>query len=83
MTKNLRVKSSEYIDETNRKKYTSNHYIRSNEEITNLYSDIPEALQNNYNFPYRFNFKVKKSKPVLPSIQIANSRSENLSLIHI
>ncbi len=66
-----------YIDETNRKKYTSNHYIRSNEEITKLYSDIPEALQNNYNFPYRFNFKVKKSKPVLPSIKIINSRNEN------
>ena len=38
-----------------------------------FYSDIPEALQNNYNFPYRFNFKINKSKPILPSIQIANS----------
>ena len=66
-----------YVDETNRKKYTNNHYIRSNEEIRKLYSDIPEALQNNYNFPYRFNFKINKSKPILPSIQIANSRNEN------
>ena len=58
-------------------KNTNNHYIRSNEEIRKLYSDIPEALQNNYNFPYRFNFKINKSKPILPSIQIANSRNEN------
>ena len=40
-----------------------------------LYSDIPEALENNYNFNLRFNFKPKKSKPILPSI--ANNRSTN------
>ena len=33
-----------------------------------IYSDIPEALENNYNFPLRFSFKPKKSKPILPSI---------------
>ena len=34
-----------------------------------LFKDIPEALENNFNFSYRFNFKPKKSSPVLPSIQ--------------
>ena len=66
-----------YVDEINRKKYSNQHYIRTNDEITKLYSDIPEALENNYNFPYRFSYKVKKSKPVLPSIQISNNRNEN------
>jgi len=66
-----------YVDEINRKKYSNQHYIRSNDEITKLYSDIPEALENNYNFPYRFSYKVKKSKPILPSIQISNKRNEN------
>ncbi len=66
-----------YVNETNRRKYSDNHYFRPNEEITKLYSDIPEALENNYNFPFRFSFKVKKSKPILPSIKISNSRNEN------
>ena len=66
-----------YVDETNRKKYSDQHYIRTNDEITKLYSDIPEALENNYNFPYRFSYKVNKSKPVLPSIQISNKHNEN------
>ena len=66
-----------YVDEINRKKYSNQHYIKSNDEITKLYSDIPEALENNYNFPYRFSYKLKKSKPVLPSIQISNKRNEN------
>ena len=38
------------------------------DELEKLYSDIPEALENNYNFHLRFNFKPKNSKPILPSI---------------
>ena len=40
-----------------------------------LYSDIPEALENNFNFPLRFNYKPRKSKPILPSI--ANDQSNS------
>ena len=65
-----------YIDEKNRKKYNNQHYIRSSDEIKKLYSDIPEALENNYNFPFRFNYKLKKSKPILPSLKILNNRTE-------
>ena len=43
--------------------------------MLDLYSDIPEALENNFNFHLRFSFKPKKSKPILPSI--ANSRQNS------
>ncbi len=36
--------------------------------MSELFSDIPEALKNNYNFPFRCNFKPEFSKPVLPNI---------------
>jgi DNA polymerase III subunit alpha len=57
-----------FIDDTNRFKYSNQHYLKKNEDLLKLYSDIPEALENNYNFHLRFNFKPKKSKPILPSI---------------
>ena len=57
-----------FIDDQNRFRYSNQHYIKKSEELEKLYSDIPEALENNYNFPLRFNFKPKKSKPILPSI---------------
>ena len=57
-----------FVDDKNRKKYSKEHFIKNNDEIASLYKDIPEALKNNYNFPFRFNFKLKKSKPVLPSL---------------
>ena len=58
-----------FINETNRIKYSDQHYYKKNNELVELFKDIPEALENNYNFPYRFNFKPKKSVPVLPTIQ--------------
>ena len=57
-----------FVDDKNRFKYSNQHYFKTQEEIKTLYSDIPEALENNYNFHLRFNFKPKKSQPILPSI---------------
>ena len=58
-----------FVDDPNRFKFSNQHFIKKNEDITALFNDIPEALENNYNFPYRFNFKPKKSAPVLPTIK--------------
>ena len=56
------------IDDKNRFKLSSQHYLKNSKDLKKLYADIPEALENNYNFHLRFNFKPKKSKPILPSI---------------
>ena len=56
-----------FVDDKNRFRY-NNQLLKSQDELQKLYSDIPEALENNYNFNLRFNFKPKKSKPILPSI---------------
>ena len=64
-----------FVDDKNRFRYNNQHYIKSQEELVKLYADIPEALENNYNFHLRFNFKPKKSKPILPSIASKESGS--------
>ena len=64
-----------FVDDKNRFKYNNQHYFKSQEELKKLYSDIPESLENNYNFHLRFNFKPKKSKPILPSIASKESGS--------
>jgi DNA polymerase-3 subunit alpha len=58
-----------FVDDPNRLKFSDQHFIKKNEDIAALFNDVPEALENNYNFPYRFNFKPKKSNPVLPTIK--------------
>jgi DNA polymerase-3 subunit alpha len=57
-----------YVNEKNRIKYSSNHYLKNDSEMSDLFSDLPEALENNYNFPYRSSFRPLFSKPILPNI---------------
>ena len=57
-----------YINEKNRIKYSDQHYFKTDEEMSKLFSDLPEALENNYNLPFRCNFRPVFSKPVLPNI---------------
>ena len=69
------IGEKQFIDDQNRFRYSQHHYFRSQKEIEQLYNDIPEALENNYDFPIRFSFKPKKSKPMLPSILNENKIS--------
>ena len=62
------IKNKTYINEKNRLKLSDQHYFKNNQEMSELFSDIPEALENNYNFPYRCSFKPSSSKPILPNI---------------
>ncbi len=69
-----------YVNEKNRKKFSNQHYLKSSEEMFKIFSDLPEALENNINLPIRCSFKPKKSLPVLPEIHSIsnNSISEEL-----
>ena len=62
------IKNKTYVNEKNRIKFSNQHYLKKNEEMFELFADIPEALENNYNFPYRCNFRPSFSKPILPNI---------------
>ena len=62
------IKNKTYINDKNRIKLSDQHYFKNDVEMSELFSDLPEALENNYNFPYRCNFKPYSSKPILPNI---------------
>ncbi len=57
-----------YVNEKNRLRFTNQHYLKNNSEMSELFADIPEALENNYNFPLRCNFRPLLSSPILPNI---------------
>jgi len=62
------IKNKTYIQEKNRVRFSNKHYLRDDKEMYELFTDIPEALENNYNFPYRCSYKPSFSKPILPNI---------------
>jgi DNA polymerase III subunit alpha len=65
------IKNKTYINAKSRLKLTNQHYLKSNSEMSELFYDLPEALENNYNFPIRCSFRPVFSKPILPNISSA------------
>ena len=62
------IKNKTYISEKNRLVFNNQHYLKNNSEMKELFADLPEALENNYNFSYRCSFRPLFSKPILPNI---------------
>ncbi len=62
------IKNKTYVNEKNRVRFSNQHYLKSNSEMVDLFTDLPEALANNHNFPFRCNFRPLSSKPMLPNI---------------
>ena len=62
------IKNKTYVNEKNRERFSDQHYFKNNTEMSELFKDLPEALENNYNFPYRCSFRPLFSKPILPNI---------------
>ena len=62
------IKNKTYVNEKNRVRLSDQHYLKNNSEMSELFADLPEALENNYNFPYRCSYRPLFSKPILPNI---------------
>ena len=60
------VGEKNYVNDKNRLKYSDQHYFMQSEQLADLFKDLPDALENNKNFKYRFCYYPKKSKPLLP-----------------
>ena len=54
------VGEKNYVNEKNRLKYSNQHYFKKTNEFDTLFADLPDALENNKNFKYRFNYYPKK-----------------------
>ncbi|MDB3959760.1 DNA polymerase III subunit alpha [Candidatus Pelagibacter sp.] len=57
-----------YVNDKSRIRLSNQHYFKNNSEMSELFVDLPEALENNYNFPLRCTFRPLFSNPILPNI---------------
>lgn len=60
------ISEGEYVANENRHKYSVNHYWRSEDEMTELFKDIPEAIENTVNIAKKCNYLSKKVEALLP-----------------
>ncbi len=57
--------------------YTEQQYLRSPEEMSELFADIPEALQNSVEIAKRCNVELTLGKACLPDFPIPDGLTEN------
>jgi len=69
-----------YLNDKNRLSFSNQHYFKSSDEMNNLFLDLPEALENNYNLPFRCSFRPRQSKPILPNISSEKSGNADNAL---
>jgi len=77
----LCVGEKTYVNIKDRRKYSEEHYLKTSEEMYKLFHDLPDALENNENFPFKISYRPKNSSPILPNIQTSKVESVNSILI--
>ncbi len=70
------ISSGRYVQEKNRIKLNENYYLKTEEEMIELFSDIPEAIANTVEIAKRCNFFLKGGNPMLPAF-CDNGENEN------
>ena len=56
-----------FVNEDNRRRVTPEHYLKTAEEMKELFRDIPEAIQNTVEIAKRCFFMATKKKPAFPN----------------
>ena len=62
----LCIADGTYISVNDRRKVSEEHYLKSSEEMYEIFSDIPEAVPNTYIIAQKCHFMPEKKKPMLP-----------------
>ena len=73
----LCIADGAYVDQTaNRRKLTPEHYFKSQDEMAELFGDLPEAVENTVEIARRCSYCAEKRSPILP--RFADNESEEL-----
>ncbi len=63
----LAMSEGSYVLEKNRRKVSEHHYFKTEEQMVELFKDIPEAIENTIEIATRCAFKSPKRDPILPN----------------
>lgn len=76
----LCIAGGNYVDQSDRRKETPEHYFKSAAEMVELFKDLPEAVENTVVIARRCAFKVPTIDPILPNFTIDETMDEEESL---
>ncbi|MFT3726700.1 MAG: DNA polymerase III subunit alpha [Terricaulis sp.] len=74
------IASSSYLGEQDRSRVSPEHYFKTTDDMGQLFSDLPEALNNTAEIAKRCAFRVSKRAPILPQFDTKAGRDEAAEL---
>ncbi len=72
----LCIAEGAYVHQDERRKVTSDHYFKSTAEMIELFSDLPEALENTIEVARRCAFRPRFHDPILPRFVEAGAEAD-------
>lgn len=70
------IADARYVSENNRPRLTPEHYFKSEDEMVELFCDIPEAVENTINIAQKISTMAYRRKPTLPHFELPDGVSE-------
>jgi DNA polymerase-3 subunit alpha len=71
------IAAGEYVSNENRKRYLPTNRWRSEDEMIQLFKDIPEAIENTVNIAKRCNYLSKKVEALLPIFVCPDGKTQD------
>ncbi len=71
------IAAGEYAANENRPKKSPNNRLKSEEEMVELFKDLPEAIQNTVQIAKRCNYLSKKVAPLLPIFECPDGKTQD------
>lgn len=71
------IASGEYVANDNRKKFSPNNRLRSQEEMVALFQDLPEAVENTVHIAERCNYLSEYVDPLLPVFECPDGKTQD------
>ncbi|TNE30834.1 MAG: DNA polymerase III subunit alpha [Alphaproteobacteria bacterium] len=76
----LCIAQGAYVSQESRRRVTEEHYFKSQAEMVELFSDLPEAVENTVRIAQRCSFLLKPIDPILPRFTDGEGESEEETL---
>jgi DNA polymerase-3 subunit alpha len=73
----LCIAAGRYVIEEDRPKVTAEHYFKSPQEMIELFSDLPEAIENTVKIAQRCSYVLKMRDPILPRFETDEGETED------
>ena len=74
------IATGTYVNQSDRRRISSQHYFKSAKEMRVLFRDLPEAVDNTIKIAKRCAAKIETVKPILPPFNCGEGRTEESEL---